>query len=188
MDFEAVKKYLEEQKESEEVKNYLQGLSQLTPDGVSSFLESEEGKKLVQPKLDSYFTKGLETWKSNNLKKLVDEELKKVNPPTNPLEIKLQELENQLLLKELKEKATSVLNEKKLPIELVDLVIGQDEESTLKRVEALNTSYETHLNARVQEQLKSGGITPPSGSNPDNSNTKNMSPTQLMSMAYSQTK
>jgi hypothetical protein len=160
MDLQAVKQFLEEQKDNEEVKSYLQGLSQVTPDGVSAFLDSEEGKKLLQPKLDSYFTKGLETWKSNNLKKLVDEEVKKQNPPANPLEQELHDLKRQLLLKDLKAQAMNVATEQKLPVKLVDYFVGEDEESTLTNLKTLQEVFDHHLNERVQEQLKSGGIDP----------------------------
>ncbi|MFS0776078.1 DUF4355 domain-containing protein [Neobacillus sp. 3P2-tot-E-2] len=172
MNLEDIKKFFEEQKDNEDVKNYLQGFSQVTPDGVTSFLESEEGKKILQPRLDSYFTKGLETWKSNNLKKLVDEEVKKQNPPSNPLEQKLQELERQLLLKDLKAQALNVATEQKLPVKLVDYFVGEDEEQTLANLKTLQEVFDTHINERVQDQLKAGGINPPSGNTPPVTITK----------------
>jgi hypothetical protein len=172
MNLEDIKKFFEEQKDSEDVKNYLKGFSQVTPDGVTTFLESEEGKKILQPRLDSYFTKGLETWKSNNLKKLVDEEVKKQNPPFNPLEQKLQELERQLLLKDLKAQALNVATEQKLPVKLVDYFVGEDEETTLANLKNLQEVFDTHINERVQEQLKAGGINPPKDNTPPITITK----------------
>lgn len=187
MNLEEIKKFFEENKDNEDVKSYLKGLSQLTPDGVSAFLDLEEGKKLIQPKLDSYFTKGLETWKSNNLKKLVDEEVKKQNPTTNPLEKQLEDLKRELLLKDLKAKAKDVASEQKLPLKLVDYFVGEDEDSTFANLKTLQEVFDTHINERVQEQLKDGGINPQLN-NQNNNTTVNMSPTQLMSMAYSQSK
>ncbi|PLS04027.1 DUF4355 domain-containing protein [Neobacillus cucumis] len=166
MNLEEIKKFFEEQKDNEDVKSYLQGLSQVTPDGVQTFLDSEDGKKLLQPRLDSYFTKGLETWKSNNLKKLVDEEVKKQNPPTNPLEKQLEDLKRELLLKDLKAKAKDVASENKLPLKIVDYFVGNDEESTIANLKTLQEVFDTHINERVQEQLKSGGINPAQGTTP----------------------
>ncbi|MEH7416071.1 DUF4355 domain-containing protein [Neobacillus drentensis] len=166
MNLEEIKKFFEEQKDNEDVKSYLQGLSQVTPDGVQSFLDSEDGKKLLQPRLDSYFTKGLETWKSNNLKKLVDDEVRKQNPPTNPLEKQLEDLKRELLLKDLKAKAKDVASEHKLPLKIVDYFVGNDEESTLSNLKTLQEVFDTHINERVQEQLKSGGINPAQGNTP----------------------
>lgn len=172
MNLEEIKKFLEENKDNEEVKNYLQGLSQITPDGVSMFLESEEGKKLLQPRLDSYFTKGLETWKNNNLKKLVEEELKKQNPPANPLEKELQDLKRQLLLKDLKAQAINVATEQKLPVKLVDYFVGESEEETLANLKTFQEVFDSHLNERVQEQLKAGGIDPQKPNNPPTTITR----------------
>lgn len=166
VNLELVKQFLEEQRENEDVKSYLQGLSQITPEGVSTFLESEEGKKLLQPKLDSYFTKGLDTWKSNNLKKLVEQEIAKTNPPANPLEKKLLDLERQLLLKDLKAQAINVATEQKLPVKIVDYFVGEDEETTLANLKTLQEVFDNHINERVQEQLKAGGINPPTNNTP----------------------
>ncbi|MEH6957225.1 DUF4355 domain-containing protein [Neobacillus drentensis] len=172
MNLEEIKKFFEEQKDNEDVKSYLQGFSQVTPDGVQAYLDSEDGKKLLQPRLDSYFTKGLDTWKSNNLKKLVDEELKKQNPPSNPLEKELQDLKRELLLKDLKAKAKDIASEQKLPVKLVDYFVGEDEEQTLTNLKTLQEVFDTHINERVQEQLKSGGINPPKDNTPPVSITK----------------
>ena len=46
----------------------------LTATHIENYLQNSEGQKLMQPKLDKYFNKGLETWKQNNLEKLIDEE------------------------------------------------------------------------------------------------------------------
>ena len=77
--FDEVKKYLEENKDTDEVKSLFTGF--IPKDQLESYLDSEEGKKLLQPRLDKYFTKGLETWKANNLKKEVEAEINKRFPP-----------------------------------------------------------------------------------------------------------
>lgn len=186
MNLEEIKQFFEEQKDNVEVKNYLQGLSQVTPDGVNTFLESEDGKKLLQPKMDSYFTKGLETWKSNNLKKLVDEEVKKLNPPTNPLEIELQNLKKELLMKDLKATALNAASEQKLPSKLAEFFIGNDEQSTLSNLKTLKEVFDTHINERVQQQLKAGGIDPLKNNTPPASITaeqlKGMTSEQIMKL------
>lgn len=167
MNLEEVKKFLDEQKENEEVKSYLQGLSEVTLDGATNFLESDEGKKLLQPKLDSYFTKGLDSWKANNLEKLIDAEVKKRFPETDPKDIELQEVKNQLkqiqqdkLRESLKNKALTVATEKKLPVALIDYLIGDSEETTLNNVGQFEEVWNSQLQVLVSEKLKEGGITP----------------------------
>ena len=63
-------------------------------------LEIAEGQKLIQPKLDKYFNKGLETWKQNNLEKLIDEEIAKRYPEETPEMRRIKELEQKLAEKE----------------------------------------------------------------------------------------
>jgi hypothetical protein len=74
-----IKKFIEDNQNNQEVHNYLRGLY-LTPESVASFLDTPEGKKLLQPRLDQHFTKGLETWKEKTLPSLLDEEIKKKFP------------------------------------------------------------------------------------------------------------
>ncbi|WP_313757182.1 DUF4355 domain-containing protein [Tissierella sp.] len=168
MDINEVKQFIESNKDNEEVKNYIGGF--ITSDRVESFLGNDDGKKLLQPKLDSYFTKGLETWKSNNLEKLIDEEIKKRFPAKDVKDIELEKVKAELekikvdaLRKELTNKALLVADEKKLPKDLVEYFIGNDEETTNKNLEALESVFSKHIEALVQERLKGSGYTPPKG-------------------------
>lgn len=191
MKLEDVKKFFEDNKDNEDVKGYLQGLSKITSEGVTTFLDTEDGKKILQPRLDSYFTKGLETWKSNNISKLIDEEVKKRFPETDPKDVEMKKLQAQIeqmqqenLREKLKSKAVTVAGEKKLPIQLVEYLIGKDEETTLGNLKTFEEVFNGQLQTMVQEKLKDGGIDPQLN-NPNNNNT-DLSPTQLMSAAYSQ--
>jgi hypothetical protein len=63
-----VKSYFEANQENEEVKGYIKGLISL--DGVKSFLEAnDDGKRYLNSYADSKVTKGIETFKQNNLSK-----------------------------------------------------------------------------------------------------------------------
>lgn len=173
MKLEDIRAYLEANKESDEVKGYLQELSKVTVDGAKSFLETDEGKKLLQPKLDGYFSKGLETWKNNNLEKIVSEELSKRLPNQTPEQKQLKELQQKLVQIEqektrelLKNKALSIATEKKLPTSLIDFLIGQDEETTVTNLSKLEEVWSSQLQVLVDEKLKSSGITPKDGDKP----------------------
>lgn len=177
MDFNEVKQFIEENKDNEEVKSYIGGF--ITSDRVESFLNNENGKKLLQPKLDSYFSKGLETWKANNIEKLLDEEIKKRFPEKDVKDIELEKVKAELekikldsLRKELTNKAIKIANDKKLPLDLVDYFIGNDEETTNKNLEALESVFSKHIETLVQERLKEKAYVPPTGEEKDNSITK----------------
>ncbi|MCM3394862.1 MULTISPECIES: DUF4355 domain-containing protein [Cytobacillus] len=167
MDLQAVKTFLEEQKENEEVIAYLQGLSKVTPEGAKAYLDTEEGKKILQPKLDQNFTKGLETWKSNHLQKLIDEEVAKVkNPNETPDQKRIRELEEMIandraekLRSDLKSSAVTSLTDKKLPTFLVDYLIGRDEEVTTQNLTKFEEVWTTQIQAVKDEILKENGTT-----------------------------
>ncbi|MEA4926312.1 MAG: DUF4355 domain-containing protein [Syntrophomonadaceae bacterium] len=167
MDLSEVKSFMEQNAQNEEVLGYIKGF--ITPDRVISFLETEEGKKLIQPKIDGHFTKGLETWKTNNLNKLIDEEIAKRNPTETPEQKQIRELTERLNTKEAQEKKQILMNkgllkadEKKLPKELVSFFLGDDEETTNANLSKLEEIFNKHITETVEQRLK-GGYKPPAG-------------------------
>lgn len=170
MTLEEIKAYLEANKDTEEVKNYLAGLSKLTPEGVKGYLDTEEGKKILQPRLDAHFTKGLETWKEKTLPSLLDEEIKKKFPGETEEQKRLRKLEEELaqerqarLKSELINKATTLATQKGLPAELVAYFVGQDEDSTVNNLTALENIWQQHLQKAVEAKFKDSGRSPNQG-------------------------
>lgn len=170
MTLEEIKAYLEANKDTEEVKNYLAGLSKPTPEGVAAFLDTTEGKKLLQPKLDQHFTKGLETWKEKTLPTLLDEEIKKKFPGETEDQKRMRKLEDELaneknarIRSELVNKATTLATQKGLPVELVSYFVGQDEDSTVNNLTAVENIWQQNIQKAVEEKFKESGRTPPAG-------------------------
>ncbi|KIN27918.1 DUF4355 domain-containing protein [Bacillus subtilis] len=156
MNIEEIKQFLDENKDNEEVKAFVGELSAVSADKVKGFLETEEGKRLMQPRLDSYFTKGLETWKSNNLESLIEEELQKRDPSKTPEQIELEKLRSEIERERaarnreaLVNKALNVADEKQLPKGVIDYFIGEDEETTLANL----SKFEETFNAAVQNAV-----------------------------------
>lgn len=170
MELNEIKTYFETNKDTEDVRNYLLELSKVTEEGVNSYIATEEGKKWIGKQNDSFFTKGLETWKTNNLNKLIDEEIKKRFPAKTEQEIELEkmrvELENmktEKVREARKNKALTIANERKLPVNLVDYFLGADDESTVQNLTKLEEALNTQVTALVEERLKSG-YKPPNNS------------------------
>lgn len=167
MNIEEIKNYLSENKDSEEVQALLKEFNsvEVTLDDVKGFLEkNEEGKKFLGSEKDKFFTSSLETWKSNNLKKLVDEELKKHNPDETPEQKRIRELEEYVQQKESealfqtnKNIALNYLNEKKLPSTLVDYFVGNDENSTMENLNKFEEVFTNQLQTAVESRLKKDG-------------------------------
>jgi hypothetical protein len=164
-----IKQLIEQNKDNQEVQNYLRGLY-LTPESVASFLDTPEGKKLLQPRLDQHFTKGLETWKEKTLPSLLEEEIKKKFPAETEEQKRLRKLEEELekerqtrIRAELMNKATTLATQKGLPVELVSYFVGQDEEATTNNLTALESIWQQHLQKAVEEKFKESGRSPNQG-------------------------
>lgn len=164
MDLQEVKTYLETNSQDAAVVEYLSELKKPTAEVVNSYLDSQEGVKLLQPRLDSHFSKGLQTWKDNNLSKLIDEEVAKRNPGETPEQKEIRELKAQLeqdKAERLKEKLTNVAMKKAdelgLPLDLVQHFIGADEDSTNSNLENFNSAFQTALQTQVNSKFKQNG-------------------------------
>lgn len=164
MDLQEVKTYLETNSQDAAVVEYLSELKKPTAEVVNSYLDSQEGVKLLQPRLDSHFSKGLQTWKDNNLTKLIDEEVAKRNPGETPEQKEIRELKAQLeqdKAERLKEKLTNVAMKKAdelgLPLDLVQHFIGADEDSTNSNLENFNSAFQTAIQTQVNSKFKQNG-------------------------------
>lgn len=164
MDLQEVKTYLETNSQDAAVVEYLSELKKPTAEVVNSYLDSQEGVKLLQPRLDSHFSKGLQTWKDNNLSKLIDEEVAKRNPGETPEQKEIRELKAQLeqdKAERLKEKLTNVAMKKAdelgLPLDLVQHFIGADEDSTNSNLENFNSAFQTAIQTQVNSKFKQNG-------------------------------
>lgn len=170
MSLEQIKQLIEANKDNQEVQSYLAGLNKLTPEGVKGYLDTEEGKKILQPRLDAYFTKGLETWKEKTLPSVVEEEIKKKFPGETEEQKRLRILEEELskerqarLKSELQNKATTLATQKGLPIELVAYFVGQDEDTTVNNLTVLENIWQQAIEKAVEAKFKENGRTPPAG-------------------------
>jgi len=164
MNLEKVKQFLEDNKDNEEVKLFLEELRRPTREDVEGFLETDEGRKLLQPRLDQYFTKGLNTWKEKNLEKLVEERVKELYPEETEeqkriraLEKKIEEAERRERQKELLNKAILAATEKGLPTDMVQFFVGEDEDTTLSNLNMFEEKYKAAVQKAVDEKFKANG-------------------------------
>jgi len=169
---------MEENKNSDEVEAYLQGL--VTVEGVQIFTQNEDGKKWLESEKDKHLNKGLDTWKANNLQKEIDKKILELYPEETEEKKQLRELnakivnmENEKQREVLKNKALTFAADKKLPInKIVDLFISDNEESTIANIGRFEEIFGTSVQSAVEERLKSNGYTPPNGG--QNSQPKNL--------------
>ncbi|MFT8312953.1 MAG: DUF4355 domain-containing protein [Clostridium sp.] len=165
--FDEVKNYFETNKDSEDVKNFLGGFSSL--DVFKEKVNSDSNfKSFMDSEKDKHSSKSLETWKTNNLQKLIDDAVSKANPQETPEQKQVRELKAQLdkmqkdsLHKELTNSAYKLASEKKLPNELVDYFVGQDADSTTNNINKFAEIMALHDEAIRKEFAKDNSYTPP---------------------------
>lgn len=78
---------------TEETQATTQEVERTQEDIAKEWLGTDEGKKYLQPQLDSYFTKGLQTWQEKNIDKIKDEARTEVK---NELEKQIEDLNTSL--------------------------------------------------------------------------------------------
>lgn len=165
-------------KEQEEIKGLIKpfDVNEITlEDFKKAIADNKEIRGYYASEKDRAVTKGIETFKSNNLQKLIDEELKKKSNEglseeaiqLKELQAKFEALEKEKTISELKGKYTKLLVEKGLNAELIDFVFNEDEEIFNSNVDKINSIIENSINAKTNEILNNNEYIPPSngGSN-----------------------
>jgi hypothetical protein len=170
--FKEVQAWIDTNKESnEELKTYLQGFNKITVEGVQRFLnEDKDAKSWFDSEKDKHGSKSLETWKTNNLQKEIEAEIKKRFPDADPkdvkmkeLELKLEQMQKETFKKELINSAIKTATEKELPIKLVDYLLGSDLETTNKNIETFETIFNEHIQKQVEARISGNSHVPPKG-------------------------
>ncbi|WP_410534622.1 DUF4355 domain-containing protein [Staphylococcus aureus] len=164
MNIEEVKSFFEEHKDDKEVKDYLNGLKTVSVDDVKGFLDTEEGKRFIQPELDRYHSKGLESWKDKNLENLIEQEVQKRNPEQSEEQKRISALEKELEKRDaeakrekLRSNALGKAQELNLPTSLVDRFLGDSDEDTEQNLKALKETFDKYVQEGVESKFKSSG-------------------------------
>ncbi|HCV0049610.1 TPA: DUF4355 domain-containing protein [Staphylococcus aureus] len=164
MNIEEVKSFFEEHKDDKEVKDYLKGLKTVSVDDVKGFLDTEEGKRFIQPELDRYHSKGLESWKEKNLEDLIEQEVRKRNPEQSEEQKRISALEKELEKRDaeakrekLRSNALGKAQELNLPTSLVDRFLGDSDEDTEQNLKALKETFDKYVQKGVESKFKSSG-------------------------------
>ena len=164
MDLQELKQYLESNKDNSDVQAVINEFKTVSEEDVRSYLDTDEGKRFIQPTLDRYHNKSLQTWKDNNLQNLVEDEVAKRNPQETEEQKRIRLLEEQLenrdkesKRKDLETKALKLAQDKALPTEIVNFFVGEDEETTSANLDTLKQHLDATIQAQVDERFKAGG-------------------------------
>ena len=143
--------------------------SSLSLDNFKSLVaEKDEFKKYIESSNDKHFDKALKTWKANNLEKLVEAEvLKRTGQAETPEQKSIRELQEKLASME-KEKVRAEriakfkdkLAEKKIPSQLTDFILGDDDDTTEANITIFENSMKDYIETQVTKRLKSSSHIP----------------------------
>ena len=154
--------------EVEESKAALINKENLTLEELKNIINENEGfKAWLSSEKDRHFSTSLNTWKENNLSKEVDKEISKRYPEETAeqkklrdLELKLQAMEQESKMKELKANTMRVINDKQLDSEILDFVLSDNEETTIANIDKFEGLIERLANKRLEEKYKNANTTP----------------------------
>lgn len=140
----------------------------ITLDTVKNFLESnEDGKKWLQSYADSKVTKGIDTWKTANLQNEINKKVKELYPDEDPKDKELKQIRAELdkikkdnAKKEVLNDVVKTAAEKKLPVELVKLLVSDDLEKTNSNIKILEDTWNKTLKQSIKGKIESGTPTP----------------------------
>ena len=139
--------------EVEESKAALINKENLTLEELKNIINENEGfKAWLSSEKDRHFSTSLNTWKENNLSKEVEKEISKRYPAETEeqkklrdLELKLQAMEQESKMKELKANTMRVIN---------------DKETTIANIDKFEGLVERLANKRLEEKYKNANTTP----------------------------
>lgn len=163
---EQLKALLEQAKDDKDVQSFLGEMKKINKEDVVAFLGTDEGKKILQPINDAFFTKGLKTWQDSNLQKIKDDAVAASKNET-PEQKQIRELnekfnnESKLRAREaIKNKVLQSLTSKGLPTDLADLVSKVETEEEIPAIiETLEKTLTSQKENLIAEFQKSNGRT-----------------------------
>jgi len=167
--FGEITTYFQDNKDAEDVKGFLGGLSNL--DVFKGKLTNDaDFKSYFDSESDKRGSKSLQTWKDNNLDGLVSAKVKELYPDADPKDLKIKELEDRFnnaekgrLKETLTNKSLKFAQDQKLPTDLIDFFIGNDDETTTKNLEKFMATMALHDEAIKTEFARGNSYTPPNG-------------------------
>lgn len=171
MDIEEIKSFIESNKGTDEVKQLIDTfnpLRGLTKEKAHEFIEQNDVLKSYR---DSHTTKSIDTWKQNNLNKILDEEIGKRFPPETPEQKRLRELETELnkiknekIIEANKNLALSIMSQKSLPVDLVDMFVSTDDNQVKEKLAKFEKIFASAVQTEVEKRFKENRHSPEQGS------------------------
>lgn len=168
--FSEITEYIEKNKETDEVKNFVGGLSKVDLDKVKNWIVTDEGKGWYETEKKTHADSVLEGFKKKDLQKIIDEKVaeakgENLTPDQKRialLEKEIEEGKKAALTEKLNKVAMDYVLKSNLPltVETMGLFIGADEKSTLDNLKKFEKDFKDKMETILKEKAK-GGYVPP---------------------------
>lgn len=136
-------------------------------DYLKSFLGTDLGKTVVQSEVDRSVSKGIESWKANNLEKELQAKIDVLYPNETPEARKLKEMQSQIeniqrdkQRAEMANVTTNLLVQENIPTTFAKFLQGNDEATTRANISDFKHEFITTLNGTVDSKFKQFGHQP----------------------------
>lgn len=171
MDMKEIREFMDSNKDTDDVREFKKSLMP----NFDELLQDDEFKKSLESYADSRVSKAVDTYKTKTLPQAVEEAAKKrveaMNQKT-PEQIKYEELERKVLESEARSQkiereklieankniALKFSAEKKLPTDVLDFFVSDEEEVTKKNLNLFSTMMENH-DTNIKQEFMSGNNT-----------------------------
>ena len=137
-------------------------------EGLNKLLESD---KSLQGLFDKKVTTGIENFKKNGMQKIIEAEvLKRTGKNETPEQKEIRELKERLdkadkekAKAEMVSKYKDILTEKKIPSNMIDFLLAEDDETTGANIELFENSMKQYIETGIKAKLGDSEYTPPTG-------------------------
>lgn len=176
MDINEIKEYLETNKESQDVIDFMKSIQKpLNREMVEQWTKDGDGRSWLDRTCDLYSTKAIETARNNAIAKFKEEELPKIieqnikensNDGLTPEQIEIKELKAQMEAMKAEKEANELLNTNRS--KLKEAKLSEDLAKYIKEdsdIEFFKTLITESVNNGVKDKINNSSYTPPSDSN-----------------------
>ena len=172
MDLKEIKAFFDQNKDKDDVKQFLAGfnpLSSLTEETAAKLFDDHEPLRKARDSFaDRRVTDGIKKYKENNFDKDYQERFNKEHPPKSEAEKRIYDLEQKLAEKDKREIAernkriaTQLITEKGIPIseKILDRLAGSDENETKELVQEYLSVFPAVEKKAIETVVKDHGRT-----------------------------
>lgn len=170
MDINEIKTYIESNKDSDDVKEFIGGFQQPADEKaiIDKYRASVDFKKEQLTEGDRRVTQAIDKFQKETMPKHIEAEIKKRFPDETPEQKALREMKAELdtirtekRREEIKNKALQALASKKLDASLTEFITADDDDQLSAKVEKLNDIFKATIEKAVNDRLKISGSNPP---------------------------